>query len=146
MEEHLDDDDLQQYVLDRSALGQLPLQHIALCKHCQIRAGQYAQILCGLQHAPKMTVEIDLAALVLPAKKKKFPWGIISIAALIFTGLLVIGTGIVLLGQDIRAIILTEQGRHFYLLPGLAIVVLVVGAAFYYHEYKHRLGMTGLLN
>ncbi|HMI02388.1 MAG TPA: hypothetical protein VK541_07905 [Pedobacter sp.] len=146
MEEHLDDNDLQQYALDQSALGQQPLQHIRHCKHCQIRAGQYAQILRGLQHAPKMTVEIDLAALVLPAEKKKFPWGIISITALIFTGLLVIGSGVVLLGQDIRAIILTEQGRHFYLLPGLAIVLLVAGCGFYYREYKHRLRMIGLSN
>lgn len=146
MEGHLNDKDLQQYSIDQSALRHVALQHIASCKHCQIKAKQYAQIAFGLKHLPKMTVEIDWTALVLPVTKKKISWSTISIGALIFIGLLVIGIGAVLLSQDIRAVLLVGKNQHLYLLSSLALVLLVAGCAFYYREYKNRLNIIDLLN
>lgn len=146
MNGHLSDNELQLYTVEPLELSQAALTHIATCEHCRVKAQQYAQITTGLKHLPKMKVELNLAACVLPVKRERISLSGLAVGALIFAGLLVIGVGTAAMGPDIRALILAGKGLHFYLLPTTDLILLTAGSAFYYSEYKQRLRKIDLLN
>ncbi len=139
MNEHLGDNELQQYTVEPRELSQAALTHIAICEHCRVKAQQYAQITAGLKHLPKMTAELDLPILVLPVKRQRFSLSGLAVGALIFAGLLVIAAGIAAMGPDFRALLSVGKGLHFYLLLTAALILLTAGSAFYYSEYKQQL-------
>lgn len=146
MNEHLSDNELQQYTMEPMELSQAALAHMATCEHCRVKAQQYAQITTGLKHLPKMTAELDLAAFVIPVKRERFSLSGLAISALIFAGLLVMAAGAAAMGPDIRALVLAGKDLHFYLLPATALILLIAGSAFYYKEYKKQLTKIGLVN
>ncbi len=73
---HLNDEQLQQYVLDESSLSGDIAAHIHSCEDCRARAKTYRMLITIIEQAPSPVFEFDLQELVLskipePVTEKK---------------------------------------------------------------------------
>lgn len=97
MTTHPNDEDIQQYVLDRTAMVKETMVHIDNCKGCRSRAETYRQLITGIEKQPASAFEFDVAALVLAelpspqpqkAPDRSLAW-IFIVTGLSFAGILV---------------------------------------------------------
>jgi hypothetical protein len=64
MTKHLNDDQIQQYVLQKAACDVDILNHIERCETCKIKAGQYNLLFEGIKQQEKPAFDFNIADLV----------------------------------------------------------------------------------
>jgi hypothetical protein len=86
---HLNDAEIQQYVLQKTNCGVDIIEHIQHCRNCKIKAEQYTLLFEGIKQQEKPVFDFNLADLVLEqlpqsqhkgSYKKSFSYFIISIS------------------------------------------------------------------
>jgi len=65
IDKHLNDDEIQQYVLQKAAPGVDIVKHIESCRICKIKAEQYSMLFEGIQQQEKPAFDFDLADFVI---------------------------------------------------------------------------------
>lgn len=61
---HLNDDEIQQYVLQKAACDIDIVKHIQGCETCKIKAAQYTLLVEGIKHQEKPSFDFNVADLV----------------------------------------------------------------------------------
>jgi hypothetical protein len=88
---HLNDDEIQQYVLEKANCDDEVMEHILLCTNCNERATQYSQLFQGIKQQEKPVFDFNLAELVIeqlpksqynPSYRKSFSFFTIFISIL----------------------------------------------------------------
>ena len=62
--EHLTEEEIQQYALDKTKCDVYMQQHVASCERCGAQVNTYAALYAGLQEVEKPSFEFDVAALI----------------------------------------------------------------------------------
>jgi hypothetical protein len=70
MNDHLTDDEIQQFVLNKNFGNTYTQQHIVTCKTCKAAAANYATLFKAIEEVPKPILEFDVVNLVMPALPK----------------------------------------------------------------------------
>ena len=74
MDNHLTDDEIQQFVLNNNP-NDTAIEHITTCEACRVSAANYATMFKAIEEAPAPLFEFDLANMVMVAlpKPKQLP-------------------------------------------------------------------------
>ncbi len=91
--EHLTDDEIQQYVFEKTKCADEVIDHIQSCTTCKERAAQYSLLFEGIKQQEKPVFDFDLAELVIEqlpqsqtnlSSEKRFSFFIIFISIFVF--------------------------------------------------------------
>jgi CHASE2 domain-containing sensor protein len=69
---HLTDEEIQDYVLDKSGVSMTVTKHAGTCEECKAKVANYQLLFTAIKHQPQPSFDFDLAELViakLPAVK-----------------------------------------------------------------------------
>jgi hypothetical protein len=61
---HLNDDEIQQYVLEKANCADEVIEHIKSCTNCKERAAQYSLLFEGIKQQEKPAFDFNLSELV----------------------------------------------------------------------------------
>lgn len=90
MVEHLTDDEVQQFVIEKRHCEIRIAEHIHACKECKIKAEVYRSIMTGIRNQPQPVFDFDLSASVLNqlpmpqrkrASERSVMWAFIFVSA-----------------------------------------------------------------
>jgi len=91
MNTHVNDSDIQQYVLERSVCDSVIVEHIHNCRDCMTRAEQYAVLINGIEEQEAPVFDFNVVDLVIPQLPVTKPaksadrWVVLLIAFVIIT-------------------------------------------------------------
>jgi hypothetical protein len=94
IDKHLDDLDIQQFVLDKANCGLDVVAHMNQCSQCQTKVETYKLLFTEIKEQPKPVFDFDLSAAVLKqvtTKKSKFSLNSLPGYLVIFSALAAIG-------------------------------------------------------
>lgn len=92
--EHLTEEAIQQYVLDKQQGDTASIEHMQQCPQCQAAAAMYQAMFSDIRQLPVETFGFDLSVAVLsqlPAARPGFSWGMFCIYLLVTAFLLSTG-------------------------------------------------------
>ncbi|MDB5091435.1 MAG: hypothetical protein JWR09_5429 [Mucilaginibacter sp.] len=144
MNKHLNDTEIQQYVLDSDLLSGPKLLHIENCEHCRLKGMQYKLIISGISTLPKMALDFDAAGLVMAKIEKPAPNPArFSPVNPVITTLILLGLAI--LGISAYSFYNIGLFKGSYILSLIAFILLLAGIADQYYNYLKKLEHIGLL-
>ncbi|MFT3823840.1 MAG: hypothetical protein QM731_07960 [Chitinophagaceae bacterium] len=140
--EHLTDEAIQQYVLDKEHCEPQIIMHMQQCVQCQAAAANYQTMFAALHEMPAPVFDFDLAAevmLQLPPAKPGFSWGMFLIY--LMTASFVVAAGVL-------SFIFKEYLKSFFsgmqsilvVLGGITVIALVIFQVMdLYKKYKRQI-------
>lgn len=70
MTDHLTEDEIQQFVLNKNFGNTNTQQHMGTCETCKAAAANYATLFTAIEEVPKPMLEFDVVNIVMPALPK----------------------------------------------------------------------------
>lgn len=129
MKEHLSDEQVQTFVLDRSACEPGIGEHVQQCDLCQTKVETYQLMITAIEEQPIPAFDFDiseavLANIELQQRKGRNWWMFLLIAV----GILIFGVAVYLFKEDIASIFQGISTFLVYLiaLTGLLILIAVI--------------------
>jgi hypothetical protein len=142
-DEHISDNNIQQYVLDKLNCMNDIIEHVDMCASCKAKADTYQLLFSAMKHQSKPTFEFDLTGLVLSgitdheptnSKAASFTWviALIGVCSICVTGYL--------FGQYLINMFLSISAIALYLLFTAAITLICFQAVEMIKRYKRKIG------
>jgi hypothetical protein len=138
---HLTEDELQQYALDKSIVAPDAQEHLHHCEECTAKLAVYQLLITGINQQPVPTFDFDLSAAViaqLPAQAtkastNKYPVAIFSLAVILLAG------SLVYLYRDYLLVLFTNTNMAEYL--GMIIItsIAIIQGIDTYRNYQKKI-------
>lgn len=140
--EHISDNDIQQYVLDKINCTNATIEHVDMCPGCKAKADTYQLMFSAIKQQSKPTFEFDLTGLVLsrltdqePANSNAtslvWPLAFIGVCSICVTGYL--------FGQHLINMFLSISAISMYLVFTAAITLICFQAIEMIRKYKRKI-------
>ena len=103
-DKHLNDAEIQQYILQKNILDVDIIEHIRHCPYCKTKAGQYSLLFDGIKQQEKPVFDFNLAGLVieqLPQSKPGVSFGYSLFYLIVFIAFFSILTVFYLFGNNL---------------------------------------------
>lgn len=146
-EKHLSDMEIQQFLLNETALASYAYEHIKTCEHCNAKLETYRLLFTGIHQEEKPSFDFDLSQRVLRQIKesavkttsaKSFIWSfIIAFPIIIFI------TGI-LFRNNLSSIFAGISTIAFYMIIVTAFVLMFFQAVDLYRQYQRQMKALSL--
>ncbi len=128
MVNHLTEDEVQQFVVDRNDCEATIVEHIHRCSECKMKAEIYQSLITGIKQQPEPAFDFDLSSLVLqqlPLPKQKSSerpllW------MLIFIGMTLVG-GVAYYFQGSFVFLFTGISSIFIYLMMITVATVLTG-------------------
>ena len=147
MTQHVTDQELQQYAMDKTGCAAGSAQHIESCEACRAAAGVYRQLFSDIAQQPKPVFDFDISALVLrelpvPAPKalpeKGFNYWLAAIVCI------AIGIPLYLFRKNIYFLFEGISGYAVYIIAGTALPVVLIRLLAMYRKYRQQMKALNL--
>ena len=147
MTQHVTDQELQQYAMDKARCAAGSVQHIESCEACRAGAAVYRPVFSDIAEQPKPVFDFDVSALVLrqlpaPASKalpeKGFNYwlaGIVCFAA---------GIPLYLFRKNIYFLFEGISGYAVYIMAGIALPAVLIPLLTMYRKYRQQMKALNL--
>jgi hypothetical protein len=142
--EHLSEQEVQQYALDRSCCGKKLAEHVEACAYCQANAEAYLQLFSVIHEQPKPFFGFDLSSLVLqqlPNAKSKFSLNGFLIYLLVFASISVIAVPFYLFRKNLSNMFTGVLPMTIYLILISALTILVFQSFEMYRKYQKQMNI-----
>ncbi|HEV7348193.1 hypothetical protein [Telluribacter sp.] len=141
-DEHISDNDIQQYVLDKPNCTNAIIEHVDICPSCKAKAHIYQLLFSAIKHQSKPIFEFDLAGLVLscitnhkPANSKAtslvWPFAFFGVCSICAIGYL--------FGQHLINMFLSIPSISMYLVFTAAITLMCFQGIEMITKYKKKI-------
>ncbi|MEB2774688.1 hypothetical protein SYJ56_05190 [Algoriphagus sp. D3-2-R+10] len=140
--EHLSDNDIQLYVLDKINCTDTIIEHVDMCPSCKAKADTYQLLFSVIKQQSKPTFEFEFSGLVLsrltdqePANSKAtslfWPIAFIGVCSICVTGYL--------FGQHLINMFLSVSAISMYLVFTAAITLICFQGIEMINKYKRKI-------
>jgi predicted cobalt transporter CbtA len=147
MTQHVTDQELQQYAMNKAGCAVGSTQHIESCEACRAAAGVYRQLFADIAQQPKPVFDFDVSALVLrelpvPAGKtvreRGFNYWLAGIVCF------AIGIPLYLFRKNIYFLFEGISGYAVYIIAGAALPVVLIRLWTMYRKYRQQMKALNL--
>jgi hypothetical protein len=133
---HLNDEDIQQYALDKAGCDISVISHINTCENCKAKAEAYKLLFAGIQEQPKPVFDFDVTQLVLeqlPQPKPAFEWSSLEQYLVASIVAAIVAVSLYIFRQYLLSIL---TGMSTYIVYAIAISMVVIITFKIYEMYK----------
>lgn len=140
MNEHLSDEQIQEFVLDSSACAPNIGEHVQLCDLCRMKVETYQQMITAIEEQPIPAFDFDISEAVLAGialqKRNGRNWWLFFFIA---TGVLVTGTAVYLFRKEIAIAFEGISTFLIYLMLVTGVLILTAVIIDMLKSYKTKL-------
>jgi hypothetical protein len=147
MNDHLTDNEIQQYALDNSDCPINVIDHVEACEECKLKAENYRLLFTGINLQPVPVFDFDLEKSVLAeltrSKRKSLPENL-YIYGLVIAGSVLIGVALYFYGNYIADLFAGVAPLSIYLLATTVMAVLIALGIDMYKGYQKKMRALNL--
>lgn len=146
-DKHITDNEIQQYVLDKTNCPTIVIDHISVCPTCKAHAKTYRLLFSEIKQQPKPVFDFDLTGLVVASivhekafvsKSSGFLW------IPILTGLGIIGSTIYFFGKFLVHVFASISVMAMYLIVITAVLLLALQGIEMLRVHKKQMAALNL--
>ena len=139
---HLTDEEIQEYVLDKSAVDKATSEHASTCEECKARVSDYQLLFAAIKQQPQPVFDFDLAELVMANYRQRNPSPLPAILLFTFSywwRLLLTGAAIYYFRTYIASLFTSITPLLIYLAATTIITVAVMLSLDMYKNYHRKM-------
>ena len=139
---HLSEQEIQQYALDKSRCDEKTIAHVKTCKDCAANVNAYLQLFSSISEQPVPVFDFNLSDLVLqqlPKTKSKFSLNIFFLYFLALAVLSAISIPVFIFRKYILSMFNGILPMTIYLIVITAITILVFQSIEMFRKYQKQM-------
>jgi hypothetical protein len=142
LDNHLTDEEVQNYVLDRDSIETRVSVHVQRCEACKARVETYQLLFTALGEQPAPAFEFNLSELVmakLPSPEARTSRDTIFVYLLSISSILLMAIALYIFRKDIIELVPDPTPLLGYLIIPAVITVLVLSCIDMYKNYQNKM-------
>ena len=141
---HLSDEEIQEYVLNKTASQKNIVEHIALCESCKTKVANYKLLFAEISQQPTSSFDFNLSDLVLqqlPQPKPRNVFGDFVIYFLAFVAASAIAFAGYFFRKNIENVFAGISVFFMYIIIIATVVIMIFKSIELYKKYQQKINM-----